>query len=97
MGDGQRDYSAQNNALIEKETRKFENAKAKAEALEESATKTMAAMLKQEAVKKTLAKDALAATKDRSRRDEIFKIAAEGAYNQDQDVVTGEEPRPWED
>jgi hypothetical protein len=94
---GERDYSAQNNALIEKETRKFERAKEKAEALEDSATKTMAALLKQQSVKRILAKDAHDATKDRGRRAEIFKIAAEGAYNQDQDVVTGDEPRPWED
>lgn len=94
---GEKDYSHQNSALIDKETRKLERSRAKAEALEESATKTMASLLKQEAVKKTLAKDAMAATKDRSRREEIFDIASGGAYSKDQDVVTGDEPRPWED
>jgi hypothetical protein len=91
------DHEARAQITIQREERKLERKKAKAEASEENMKKTLAAMFKNEAQKKALARDAMAATKDNSRRDEIFDKAGAGAYDNDREVITGEEPRPWED
>ena len=83
--------------LLEREERKLERAKAKLAATERHMTETIAALLRKENVKRALAKDAMEATRDRNRRDKMFDIAGSGAYNDDQDgIITGDEPRPWE-
>jgi hypothetical protein len=82
--------------VIERESRKLEQSKARAEALGENMRKTISDTLKQANVKRALAKDAMAATKDPSRREDIFEKAGNGIYNDDLEVITGSEPRPWE-
>ena len=88
---------ARGESLIRREEAKLERAKAKAKAYEKNMQETIAALLKKENVKKALAKDAMAATRDPSRRDAIFDKAGEGMYNEDREVITGDEPRPWEE
>ena len=83
-------YDAQNNALIQQEARKLEKARVKAEALEENMEKTLTDLLKQASVKKTLARDAMEATRNPQRREEIFDKASGGLYQDDREVVTGE-------
>lgn len=91
------DRDVKGEMLIAREERKLERAKAKLEALAENMTKTIAAQLKQEAVKKALAKEAMDATKHPERRERILDIAGSGIYDSDREVVTGREPRPWEE
>jgi hypothetical protein len=83
--------------LIRREEQKLERAKAKLEAYEKTMTDTIASLLKQENNKKALARDAMEATRNPGRRDAMFDKAGGGIYNDDGEVVTGEEPRPWED
>lgn len=83
-------------SLIRREEAKLERAKAKAEAYENNMRETIASLLKQENVKRALAKDAMAATRDPGRRDAIYDKAGAGTYDDDLEVITGDEPRPWE-
>ena len=87
---------AQGEMLIRREERKLERDRARAAALEENMKSTIAAFLKDASVRKSLAADAMAATKDPSRRDTIFEKAASGVYKDDLEVITGREDRPWE-
>lgn len=92
------DNDARGEMVIRREEAKLERAKAKLEAYQENMEKTIANLLKQERVKKALAADAMDATRNPGRRQEIFDKAGNGLYSRDQEeVVTGEEPRPWED
>lgn len=93
------DYDSQNASLINHERTKLEKNKAKAEAFKENMQKTISNLLKQYSVKRSLAKEAMAATDDRSRNLDLFKKAASGVYSSkdDADIITGLEPRPWED
>ncbi len=89
---------ARGEAVIWREEAKLERTRAKVKAFEENMTSTIASALKNERTKKSIARDAMAATKDPSRGDAIFNKAGSGAYDNDRDpVVTGEEPRPWEE
>ena len=90
------DYDRQGEMLIQRESRKLDRDRAKAESLEQNMQKTIASLLKDVSVKKTLAADAMAATKDTRRRDALFDKAQAGAYHDDLEVITGREPRPWE-
>ena len=90
------DMNVQHEMTLQKEEKKHERAKAKAAAYKENMTKTLAAMLKQASVKKVLAKDMMSATKTRDR-DKIFDQAGAGTYDDDLEVITGNEDRPWED
>jgi len=90
------DYNARHEAVVNRETQKHERQKAKAEAAEQNMTRTLAGLLKQENVKKALARDAMAATRDESRFQDIHKRAGAGTYDNDREVITGDEPRPWE-
>jgi hypothetical protein len=85
---------ARGEMTIRREERKLERAKAKAEAYEKNMTDTIAAFLKDERNKKSIAQDAIHATKDSSRREEMTKYT-EG-YRNDDEIITGREPRPWE-
>ena len=91
-----RDYDSQNEMVIRREEAKLERAKARAKALEANMEETIADLLKKANVKKVLARDAMRATKDPSRREEIFDKAGGGLYKNDREVITGEEDRPWE-
>jgi hypothetical protein len=82
--------------VIDRESAKLDRDRARAEALGETMRKTISATMKQANVKQVLAKDAMAATKDPGRRDDIFDKAGNGLYNDDREVITGSEPRPWE-
>jgi hypothetical protein len=82
--------------LIRREEAKLERAKAKLEAYEKTMTDTIASLLKQERNKKALARDAMEATRNPGRRDEMLDKADGGIYNDDGEIVTGKEPRPWE-
>lgn len=90
------DMQAQHDRVIAREDRKFEKAKAKAEAYKENMTETLAGLLRQENNRKALARDAMAATKDESRLKAIHKKAGEGIYDDSQEVITGNEARLWE-
>ena len=92
-----KDMQAQHDSVLAREERKFEKAKAKAEAYRENMTETLAGFLKQENNRKALAKDAMQATKDDSRRTKLIKKAGAGIYDDSQEVITGNEDRPWED
>lgn len=92
------DYEAQGQTVINKWAREEERKKAKAEAAEQNFKKTFADTLRQENAKKALAREAKEAVDNPQRRDEIFVDASEGTsrgYN-DREIITGEEPRPWE-
>jgi hypothetical protein len=82
--------------MIERESAKLERSRARAQALEENMSKTISAHMKQVHVKKAIAQEAMDATENPGRRDEIFAKAGNGTYDNDRDVVTGREPRPWE-
>lgn len=85
-------------ATIRREEARLERAKAKAEAYEKNMTKTLAELLKRDNVKRNLAKDAMAATRDDTgRMQDIYKRAGSGTYDNDREVITGNEPRPWEE
>jgi hypothetical protein len=82
--------------VIQREERKLERDKAKLKAYEQNMTETIAAFLKDARNKKNIAQDAMAATKDPSRRSEMEKYA-NGSYDDDREMkITGDEPRPWE-
>jgi hypothetical protein len=83
--------------MLQREERKLEKLKESVKASGEEVAEKIAALLKDENQKKALARDAMEATRDRSRRDELLGIAQQGAYQRDRDgVITGREPRPWE-
>jgi hypothetical protein len=81
--------------LVRREEAKHEKAKARLRSFEENMKATLTGLLQQENVRKSVAKDLMAATKDPSRVKSIHKKAAEGAYDNDE-LVTGFEERPWE-
>ena len=92
------EHDAKGQAVINRWAREEERKKARAEASEENFKKTFADTLRQENVKKALAREAKDAVDNPQRRDAIFDQASEGTsrgYN-DHEVITGEEPRPWE-
>jgi hypothetical protein len=80
--------------VIQREERRLERAKAKAEAYEKNMTDTIAAFLKDERNKKNIAQDAMHATKDSGRQDEMKRYS--DGFRNDDEVITGREPRPWE-
>ncbi len=93
----------QHEMVINREERKFEKAKAKAEAYEETMKKTIAAILRDERTSKNVARDAMKATKDPNRREIMSGKAGSGGYFDnkvdgigEEDVITGREDRPWE-
>ncbi len=87
---------ARGEMVIRREERKLERAKAKLKSYEQNMKDTIAAFLKDERNKKNIAQDAMSATKDSSRRDEMRKYA-DGTYDADrEDRPTGREDRPWE-
>ena len=92
------DEDTRGRMLIEREERKLERARAKLDAYQKNMEETIANLLKKENVKKALARDAMAATRDPGRRDRIFEQAGEGLFTDDDEVVTGEfeERRPWD-
>jgi len=92
----QNDYDARGEMLIRREEAKLERSKARAEALEKNMEETIAGFLKRESTKKALAREAMAATNSTGKRDDIFDKAGDGTYSNDREVITGDEPRPWE-
>ena len=93
----------QHEMVIQREERKLERARAKADAYEETMTKTIAAYLKDANNRRNVAKDAMLATKDPSRREALFDKAGHGGFFDNKpdgigedDVITGREDRPWE-
>ena len=90
-----KDYSAQNNHIIEKFSRELERAQAKEAALKENMKITLASQLKDINIKKAImreAKNAINSPNDRS----LHNKAVEGVSGVDDgDVVTGFD-RPWE-
>lgn len=87
---------ARGEMLIRREEAKLERAKAKLEAYEKNMTETIASLLKQERNKKAIARDAMEATRNPGRRDTMLDKANGGIYDDDGEVITGDEPRPWE-
>ena len=83
-------------AVINRESRKLDRAKARAQSLEENMQDTLAALLKKQGIKRALAKDAMDATNHPERRDKILDEAGGGIFKADHEVITGNEPRPWE-
>ena len=59
----ERDYTAQNESLLNEERRKFEKKKATAEALQENMNKKLAAVLKSQTGKEVYLKEALEASR----------------------------------
>jgi hypothetical protein len=90
------EHDTRGELLIQREERKHERSKAKAVALEETMKKTIAAQLKNVDVKRSLAPDVMAATSNPSRRDELLDKAIDGKYQDDGEVFTGWEDKPWE-
>ena len=92
-----RDYSSmQGEMLIRREEAKLERLKARAKALEENMEETIAGLMKKDHVKRALYRDAMAASEDPGRRNRLFDKAGNGIYTDDGEVITGREPRPWE-
>lgn len=103
-GDDERYNDAADEACIQSERRKFENAIAKREALEENFKKTFGNAMKQNAVKKALALEAREATRSADRRwrgRSVDEIMEQGGFNHPNEsrTVTEEEAysRPWEE
>jgi len=80
MSEDNRDYTASNEMLIRREERKHEQLKAKAEAAKANMEESIAAALKQLAVKKALIPDVVEAYEDEhgERLAKIKKIAGSG-------------------
>jgi hypothetical protein len=96
QGDMQHEFAMQ------KYIREHDRLKARAEASEENFRTTFADLIKQENVKRQLAADAQAATKDPNRNagsrdlDALRVQSVNRGYHSDE-VITGNEDRPWED
>lgn len=99
-------YTAADRALMRRESINRERQKAKADAMKQSMTKGIAAVLKgdqTDQVRKGLQKDMYAAT-ERTKYGQIDaklnKVASVGGATargyQDEEVITGWEERPWE-
>lgn len=80
----------------DREERKYEQALAKAEAYEEMMRKTIAAALKDPENKKSLARDGIRANQAQGGVNRLMKKSVVGAYDKDEEIITGREPRPWE-
>lgn len=97
-----KDYDALGEMTLRREEARLERKKAKAEAYKENAAKTLSSLLKQDMVKKSIARDFMEATRNPERHNRrgnnnIFERAVQGSYKEDEELVTGFEPRPWED
>jgi hypothetical protein len=96
QGDMQHEFAMQ------KYIREHDRLKARVEASEKNFTSTFADLMKQENVKRQLAADAQAATKDPNRNagsrdlDSLREQHVSRGYHSDE-VITGNEDRPWED
>jgi hypothetical protein len=93
----QKDYSAADEAVIARESRKHERLKDSVEKAEARAAKEIADTLKRS--RRAIAQDLMDATNDRGRRDDLFDIverAGGGGFHSDDEKITGKEPRPWE-
>jgi hypothetical protein len=96
-------YTPADYALMDRESRKREREIAKGEAMKETVAKGIAAALKNERIRQSVAKDALEAT-ERGKYGMVDPILAKtagvgGHTNRgytDQEVITGMEERPWE-
>lgn len=90
-------YEAQGNAVLRKWEREEERKRAKAEAATENFTKTFANLLKQENVKRALARDAKDATTSQNANRNLMTQAEFGtSLEMDEGEITGMEERPWE-
>tara|TARA_R110000751_G_scaffold93078_1_gene181853 strand:- start:529 stop:825 length:297 start_codon:yes stop_codon:yes gene_type:complete len=89
---------ARGQATLDREERKFERQKAKASSLEANMREQIAAFMADENTKKSIAKDAMAATKDPNRKATMDNTA-QGRFGSGDDfdeIITGREDRPWE-
>lgn len=85
-----RDYSQVDDMLMRREEAKHERLKQKAEAAQENMQETLAALLKQLAVKKALAPDVLQALEDEDgQRLRKLRDKAENWGSKDREVPTG--------
>jgi hypothetical protein len=92
---GEQNHDQAGSRLIAREERKLEKLKNKVEASEEKLTNSLAKAIAGN--KQALAKDALDATKDGSRKDSWSDKTGEyGIYVDDGEVITGREERVWE-
>ena len=90
-------YEAQGNATLRKWEREEERKQAKAEAASKNFERTIANLLKQENVKKTLARDAKNATTSPNNNQNLMAQAEFGTSQfLDEGEITGMEDRPWE-
>lgn len=91
------DYEAQANATLRKWEREEEQKKARAEASEKNFVETFANLLKQENVKRALARDAKNATTNPNVNQSLMAQAKYGtSHPMDEGEITGLEDRPWE-
>ena len=95
------EYDAKGSAVIRRWEREKERAEARAQAAEENFKKTFADLLRRDDVKRNLAMDAQAATKDSGRQESTRSIdalrdrALHRGYESDE-TITGLEPLPWD-
>lgn len=87
----------QHELILQREEEKKLRNKAKAEAFKENMLKTFAELLKNEDIKKALLQEAVDASKNEYSQNPFFKEASSGTYRDNGEVITGLEPRPWED
>lgn len=91
------EYNARHDAVVAREREKHHRKIAKAEAAEQNMVRTIAGLLKQDNVKRALAPDVIAASKDESRLQEIHKQARGGTHCGEDETITGiDMSRPWE-
>lgn len=90
-------FDAKNQALMNRWERKLERERARAAASERNFKKTFADMLKDPNNKKTIARQAKEVIEGGESNNPLFRQAVEGITVNDGEVITGLEPRPWDD
>lgn len=85
-------------ATLDREERKLDRQKAKASSLEANMREQIAAFMSNETTKKSIAKDAMSATKDPSRKATMDNTSQGrfGSGDGIDEIITGKEDRPWE-
>ena len=92
-----KNYDNQAEATLAKWSREEDRKKAKADASADNFSKQIAAALKKDNIKKALAREAKNVVDGGQRPNDLIEKASDGLNIDDNEVITGNEPRPWEE